>query len=148
MKPTSEVRCPYLRSGRFSYLRTGPSRSGLHEEGVAVDFGGCIAPNPSTMALSLVCWEGQLNLDNGRQLSVFELYPSNGDGPTHLLKPNETLVSISIESTQPDERSAWIRFSHRVHAEWPSVEAVVRLVIEEDRIARSYIVLGGLPCLL
>ena len=123
-----EVRCSYFRSGVASCARNGgascPAKEGEHRYLSAIDLGGCIAPHPSTLAMtfaalgaSVICGRG----DEITEIPIEELW----------LSPQPHLIhAVQLQGAQKNTFSAWHRISNRSHAEWPLVE--VALVIQTD----------------
>jgi xanthine dehydrogenase YagS FAD-binding subunit len=138
-------RCSYLRNPAFDCFQTGgdscPARTGDHLRGVVVDQGPCVAPHPSSLAVALLAydatahvWEGpgsgsgvEPATGSGDERGVAQLY--DGADPTrdHVLADGDLLVAVSLPVPVPGERAAHLRAAGRSRAEWPLVEAVVRL---------------------
>ena len=83
-------------------------------------------------------------LDDAEPRAVAALYGDGSDpARTHRLESDRLLTWVTLGPPVAGERAAWARTSARAHAEWPLVEAVVRMVLREDRIAQARVVLGG-----
>nr|WP_110048804.1 FAD binding domain-containing protein [Nocardiopsis sp. L17-MgMaSL7] len=148
-------RCTYLRNPAFDCFQTGgdscPARSGDHLRGVVVDQGPCAAPHPSSLAVALLAYDASVAvLERGSGAEVerdlAELY--DGADPTrdHVLAPGDLLVAVALPRPVPGERAAHLRVAGRSRAEWPLVEAVVRLeCAEEGRgpVTRASVAVGG-----
>jgi xanthine dehydrogenase YagS FAD-binding subunit len=142
-------RCWYYRNPAFDCFKKGgdscPARTGDHRLGVVFDLGACVAPHPSTVGMMLLAYEAQVVVDGERRLDVRDLY---GDGRhsshDHTLSPNELLTHVVLPPPVADERAAYFRSISRARAEWPLVEAGVRLVLAADEtITMARIVVGG-----
>lgn len=130
-------RCWYLRNPAFECFQTGgdscPARKGDHLYGVVVDQGPCAAPHPSSLAAALLAYDAAVDVAGGRrrELPVARLYDGADPTSDHVLGPGEVLVSVSLPAPAPGERAAYRRATGRSRAEWPLVEAVVRMVCED-----------------
>lgn len=161
-------RCSYLRNPAFDCFQTGgdscPARTGDHLRGVAVDQGPCVAPHPSSLAVALLAYDATVHVtrvrgfgkdtatgagtgsEPGSERGVAELY--DGADPTrdHVLAPDELLVSVVLPAPVPGERAAHLRAAGRSRAEWPLVEAVVRLECADGGtgpVVRAAVAVGG-----
>lgn len=142
------VRCWYFRHPAFDCYKKGgstcPLREGEHHHGVCIDLGPCAYPHPSTIGMALLAYHGQVMLHDGTPLTIEALY---GDGHDphrdHLLTPDQILTEILLPAPTPNERSAYFRTISRAAAEWPLVECVVRLVIQDNRITLARVAVGG-----
>ncbi|WP_435106883.1 FAD binding domain-containing protein [Nocardiopsis synnemataformans] len=130
-------RCWYLRNPAFDCFQTGgdscPARGGDHLYGVVVDQGPCAAPHPSSLAVALLAHDASvLVAGNGRtEMAVADLYDAADPTRDHVLEPGRVLVSVALPVPVPGERSAYRRATGRSRAEWPLVEAVVRLALAD-----------------
>lgn len=143
-------RCSYLRNPVFSCLQDGgrgcPARSGDHPRGVVVDSGGCVEPHPSSLAVALLAQEAAVEVaspQGRRRVDVDELYASGEGAGDHVLGPDEVLVSVHLPGPAPDERVGHLRAAARSRAEWPLVEAVVRLGVRGDVVERARVAVGA-----
>ncbi|WP_040702303.1 FAD binding domain-containing protein [Nocardiopsis ganjiahuensis] len=151
-------RCSYLRNPAFDCFQTGgdscPARSGDHLRGVVVDQGPCVAPHPSSLAVALLAYDATVRVRHGsgtdsgavadRDLS--ELYDGTDPTRDHVLSPEDLLVAVSLPASVPGERAAHLRAAGRSRAEWPLVEAVVRLECAEGGtgpVVRAAVAVGG-----
>lgn len=143
------TRCWYFRNPHVECFKTGgvgcPAREGRHLYGVVFDESRCVHPHPSTLGMALLTYDAGVTLAGGSRMSVAELF---GDGvdPTrdHRLPDGEILVSIELPPPWEGERAAHFRSISRFEAEWPAVEAVVRVRLDgEGRVAACGLGLGG-----
>ncbi|WP_150251334.1 FAD binding domain-containing protein [Nocardiopsis deserti] len=130
-------RCWYLRNPAFDCFQTGgdscPARGGDHLYGVVVDQGPCAAPHPSSLAVALLAHDASVLVagDGRTEMAVADLYDAADPTRDHVLEPDRVLVSVALPVPVPGERSAYRRATGRSRAEWPLVEAVVRLALAD-----------------
>lgn len=140
-------RCWYYRHPATSCFKKGgdscPARDGDHLYGVCFDRGPCVAPHPSTLGMALLAHEATVDIHARPSRYVGELYGDGAD-PTrdHLLEPDELLTAIVLPPPVAGERAGYLRAIGRAQAEWPLVEAVVRLVADET-ISFARVAIGG-----
>lgn len=141
-------RCWYFRNPSYTCLKRGGAtcfaREGDHLYHGCFDLGPCVAPHPSTLGLAFVAYRATLEVAGGLPRTVEDLY---GDGQNaradHHLEPDELLTAVILPAPTAGEQSAYVRVSSRELAEWPLVDAVVRLVVREGRIRLAAVLLGG-----
>lgn len=129
------------------YKRGGescPSREGNHSSGVIFDVGPCVFPHPSTLGMALLAYEAQVEIAGHELRPVAALY-GDGSDPTrdHKLGANELLTRIVLPPPLQSERTAYVRAISRAQAEWPLVETLVRLVIDDGVITTARVGVGG-----
>jgi xanthine dehydrogenase YagS FAD-binding subunit len=77
-------------------------------------------------------------------LAIGEVFGDGRDGTRdHLLAPDELLTHVTLPPPVPGEHAAYFRAISRTYAEWPLVEAVVRLVVHNGLIADAAVAVGG-----
>lgn len=145
-----EVRCWYYRSPRQVCAKKGGAvclaRMGDHLFHSCFDQGMCVAPHPSTMAMALLAYDAQVELQDGSRVDIPALL---GDGTdprqTHALAPGQLIVAVHIPLPEPAERAAYNRAISRSRAEWPLVEVVARLWLDkkEEKIVDARVAMGG-----
>jgi xanthine dehydrogenase YagS FAD-binding subunit len=129
-------RCWYFRNPAFSCHQTGggscPARTGRHLYSTVIDAGPCVAPHPSSLAMALLAYDASVEVHPRGEIPISELY-GDGSDPTrdHLLGSGEVLVSVLLPPPRRGERAAYHRAIGRFEAEWPLVEAVACLVLDE-----------------
>jgi xanthine dehydrogenase YagS FAD-binding subunit len=147
-----EVRCWYFRHPSFPCLKKGGAvcyaRRGDHLYHSTVDLGPCIAPHPSTMACALWAFDARIEID-GDPEALRTLPELLGDGTnprqTHALRQGEVLTAVVLPPAVDGEHSAYFRAIHRVRAEWPLVEATVRVSLKDSgRIDALVLCAGGI----
>ncbi|MGL4610460.1 MAG: FAD binding domain-containing protein [Trueperaceae bacterium] len=142
------TRCVYYRHPGFSCFKKGgntcPSRNGHHELGVVFDLGSCVYPHPSTLGMTLMAYEATVDVQGKGSRSLESLY-GDGSDPTrdHLLNPGEQLTSIQLAAPLANERASYLRAISRFEAEWPLVEVIVRLLVENNTIKLARVAVGG-----
>ncbi|MDE3722257.1 FAD binding domain-containing protein [Nocardiopsis sp. N85] len=145
------TRCAYLRSPVFSCARSGgmgcPSREGDHLHGVVFDSGVCAAPHPSSLAVALLAHDARVEVvgpSGARTLPIADLYDAVDPVRDHRLSPDEILVAVTLPAGIPGDRVAHRRAAGRSRAEWPLVEAVVRLSPNPDgTVERAAVAVGA-----
>jgi xanthine dehydrogenase YagS FAD-binding subunit len=141
------TRCWYYRNPAASCYKKGgqgcPARHGNHQYAGCFDLGPCVAPHPSTLGAALLAYDAAVELHQRPGLSVAELFGDGSDpSADHRLQPADLLTQIVLPPAQPGETAAYLRVSGRAQADWPLVEILVRLVVEEQ-ICFARIVAGG-----
>lgn len=142
------TRCWYFRDPAVGCFKNGgsscPAREGDHTFGVCFDRSPCVWPHPSTLGAALLAYDAAVDCTPGGTISVAELF---GDGVDpardHTLDEGQRLTQVMLGAPVPGERAAYVRIIGRELAEWPLVEAVVRLVVDAGRIAFARVALGG-----
>lgn len=141
------TRCWYYRHPDLPCTKKGDAscggRDGHHPNGVLFDHGGCAHPHPSTLAVALLAYDATIKTST-REISVAALY---GDGAEHardhLLADGEVLTHIILPAPRSGERTAYFRSISRFEAEWPIVECMVRLAVDDGHISAAGIGVGG-----
>jgi xanthine dehydrogenase YagS FAD-binding subunit len=140
-------RCWYYRNPASGCFKKGgahcPARTGNHRYHVLFDLGPCVAPHPSTLGAALLAYGAGVETDR-RALAVGEVFGDGRDGTRdHLLAPGELLTHVTLPPPVPGERAAYFRAISRTYAEWPLVEAVVRLSVHDGLITSAAVAVGG-----
>jgi len=148
-----EVRCWYLRSPQFRCKKQGGlvclARKGDARFHAAYDRGPCIAPHPSTMAVALWAFDARVTVQSAAGSDERDLPTLLGDGSnarqTHAVAPGELLTAVTLPPPVEGEHSAYHRTIHRARAEWPLVEALVRVVPAADgTLSGMHLFAGGI----
>ncbi|WP_256793183.1 xanthine dehydrogenase family protein subunit M [Terrabacter sp. Ter38] len=127
------TRCWYFRHPHTSCFKSGgdgcPARDGRHLYGVAFDTAPCVHPHPSSLAMALLTYAATVDTTHRDGLGVGDVL-GDGSDPTrdHLLADDEVLTRVTLPPPAAGERAAYVRSISRFEAEWPLVEAVVRIV--------------------
>ncbi|PZR93408.1 MAG: oxidoreductase [Candidatus Nephthysia bennettiae] len=142
-------RCWYYRNPRFSCFQTGgegcPARDGLHLYSAVIEQGPCIAPHASSIAMALLAYDDVYADVHGRgRVPLADVY-GDGSDPTldHLLAPTDVLLAVELPAPTLGEAAAYHRAIGRAEGEWPLVEAVARLVIDDASVITSAAVAVG-----
>jgi xanthine dehydrogenase YagS FAD-binding subunit len=141
-------RCWYYRHPDISCLKKGgedcPARTGNHLHGVCFDLGPCVAPHPSTLGMALLAYGAEVEIAGAGRRQVAALYGDGSDGRRdHQLGGHEILAEVLMPPPLDRERGAYFRATSRALAEWPLVEAVVRLVVTGETIEFARVAVGG-----
>jgi xanthine dehydrogenase YagS FAD-binding subunit len=142
------TRCWYYRSAEVGCLKKGgdtcPARTGNHLYGVCFDRGPCVWPHPSTLGAALLAYEATIETEPDGRMSAAALFGDGHDGRRdNCLAPGVLLTGVTLPVPVSGERAAYYRAISRARAEWPLVEAVVRVVLSGDRIVLARVAAGG-----
>lgn len=146
------TRCWYYRHPDFSCFKSGgdgcPAREGNALYGVAIDLGPCVHPHPSSVALALIAYDGVVDTDRRRGLTPGDLFGDGSDPRRdHQLEPGELLTRVRMPSPGEvdggTDGDAYVRVMSRAQAEWPLVECVARIRLEDGVITLARVALGG-----
>jgi xanthine dehydrogenase YagS FAD-binding subunit len=142
-------RCWYFRDPHIACLKKGgaacPAREGNHLYGVAFDLGPCVAPHPSTMATALMAYDASVSTSQRNFPSVGELLGDGSNGAAdHALKPGEMITTVSLAPPLAGERGAYKRAIGRAYAEWPLVELVARVIVDNGVFRLARLAAGGI----
>ena len=142
------TRCWYYRHPAFSCYKKGgdtcPAREGNNYYGVCFDLGPCVYPHPSSIGMALLAYEAQVEVHAVGSRSIADLY-GDGSDPTrdHQLKQAELLTHVQMPVPKAGEQATYFRLMSRHEAEWPFVEVVARLVVEDRTIQFARVSIGG-----
>ena len=141
------TRCPYFRTPGFECHKTGhvgcPARHGDHRFGVLWATSACLAPHPSTMAMVLLCHDATIVTNRGMHDVAGFLGDGTDPSRDHMLALDEVITEVRVPPPFSGERAAYSRVAGRALAEWPMVEAVVRLDVAEGSIASARVGVGA-----
>ncbi len=142
-----QTRCWYYRTGEVDCFKTGaegcPARSGIHHFGNIFDTSSCVAPHPSSLAVALVAYEATADVYPHGYRPIADLFDPVDPYREHTLGPFDLLTAVVLPAPLENERGAYARATARLLAEWPLVEAVCRLVVEDQRIVMARVAVGG-----
>ena len=141
-------RCWYYRNPHLACLKKGDAvcsaRKGNHLYGVNFDLGPCVAPHPSTLAAALMAYDALVTTSVRGAIPAETLIGDGSDGTRdNTLAADEIIQFIDLAAPVAGERAAYQRVISRAHAEWPLVEAVIRIVLTERRVAMVRLAIGG-----
>lgn len=144
------TRCWYFRApetGTRCFKRGGSmcsARRGDHLFHACFDLGACVSVHPSTIGMAMLAYDGLVDVAPGGLRPVSALY---GDGTDprrdHRLEDGALITALVLPAPRAGEHSAYFRAISRARAEWPLVEALVRLVVEDGVVREAAIGLGG-----
>lgn len=143
------TRCSYYRHPELGCPKNGnadvcPSREGNHHFGVVFDFGPCVHPHPSSIGCALLTYDATVEVNTERSLSIADLFGPGDDGRIdHTLSSGELITAVHLPPAVRGEKAAYFRQMSRAAAEWPLVEVVVRLIMDDKVIVDSKIGIGG-----
>lgn len=142
------TRCWYYRHPHIDCYKSGgsdcPAREGHNANGVVFDLGPCVFPHPSTVGMALLAYEAQVTVHGRPPRPVAELYGDGSDpARDHLLEADELLTAVHLPPPADGEKAAYFRAMARAEAEWPIVECVARLVVDEGQITLARVAAGG-----
>jgi xanthine dehydrogenase YagS FAD-binding subunit len=141
-------RCWYYRNPDERCLKKGGAaclaRAGDHLYHACFDLGPCACVHPSTLGMALLAYEASVMVHGGKDLTVQALY---GDGSDvtgdHRLPPGALLTHVVLPPPQPREQAAYFRTISRARSEWPLVEVLVRLVVDDGTVSFARVAMGG-----
>jgi xanthine dehydrogenase YagS FAD-binding subunit len=141
-------RCWYYRNPAISCLKKSgqdcPARTGNHLFGVCFDLGPCVAPHPSTLGMALLAYDAHVEVAGSGGRPIAALYGDGSDGRhDHQLGEREILTAVLMPPPLESEHAAYCRTITRAQAEWPLVEAIVRLAVSEQTIEYARVAAGG-----
>ncbi|MBL4688942.1 MAG: FAD binding domain-containing protein [Nannocystaceae bacterium] len=142
-------RCWYYRSPDAQCLKSGGerclARGGDHLYHACFDLGPCVAVHPSTLGMALMTYDAQVSITGAASRSVEALLGDGADPRReNTLESGAIVTAITLPPPEAGERSAYFRATSRVRAEWPLVEALARIIVDDDgRITSAAIAVGG-----
>jgi xanthine dehydrogenase YagS FAD-binding subunit len=141
-------RCWYYRNPHMPCLKKGsdgcPARGGNHIYGVIFDLGPCVAPHPSTLGTAILAYDGTVSTNQRQRLAIADLFGDGRDGARdNMLEVGEEVIAIHLPPPQPGEQASYRRAISRSHAEWPLVEAVIRVKQNGSILTAAQIAVGG-----
>ncbi len=140
--------CWYYRSPQFDCFQSGghgcPARDGDHRHLAVFDTGPCVAPHPSTLGMALLTYGAEVETTARGRMAVGEFF-GDGSDPTrnNTLASGELIVGVHLPPPAAGERAGYFRAISRFEAEWPAVEAVARLVVDDGKVALVRVAIGG-----
>lgn len=141
-------RCWYYRTSAFHCYKQGgttcPARDGDASRHALFDRGPCISVHPSTLGMALLAYDAWVQIAGGEPLAIADVY-GNGADPSrdHQLPEGRLVTGVVVRDVWEGERGGYLRAIARHEAEWPIVEAGVRLQMEGGVIRRARVVVGA-----
>jgi xanthine dehydrogenase YagS FAD-binding subunit len=142
-------RCWYYRNPDATCLKKGGAaclaRAGDHLYHACFDLGPCACVHPSTLGMALLAYEASVMVHGeAAERTVEALY---GDGSQvdgdHRLPPGAVLTHVVLPPPRPREQAAYFRAISRARSEWPLVEVLVRLVVDDGTVSFARVTMGG-----
>lgn len=145
---TQRTRCWYFRHPALSCFKSGgdgcPARDGDHRLGVVFDRSPCVHPHPSSIGMALLACDADVSVTGRGRMPVAQLWGDGADPQhDHQLTAGELLTHVHLPASWSGEQAAYFRAISRFEAEWPLVEAVARIVIDDGDVARAAVAVGG-----
>lgn len=137
------TRCWYYRHPAYTCLKKGGgtcyAREGDHAFHAVFDLSACVSVHASTMACALLTYDALVEVVPGRDGAMRLIPELLGDGRDprrhHALADGELIVRVHLPPATAGEKTAYWRAISRARAEWPLVEASVRLASDGARVA-------------
>jgi xanthine dehydrogenase YagS FAD-binding subunit len=141
-------RCWYYRNPDERCLKKGGAaclaREGDHLYHACFDLGPCACVHPSTLGMALLAYEASVMVHGDADRTVEALY---GDGSIavgdHRLPAGAVLTHVVLPPPRAREQAAYFRAISRARSEWPLVEALVRLVVDDGTVSFARVAIGG-----
>jgi xanthine dehydrogenase YagS FAD-binding subunit len=149
------TRCPYFRDvgyGACNKRNPGSGCSALDGENrwhaVLGTSEGCIAVNPSDLAVALVALDAIVDVrasNARRSVPLVELHRLPGTTPhiETVLEPGEVIAAVRVPTPSAGHRSHYLKVRDRASFEFAVVAAAVALDMEGARIRQARVALGG-----
>jgi len=145
-------RCWYFRSDKVNcWLKGGddcPARDGENQHHALFGESPCVATHPSDLATALVALGADVHLqgangDRTLPLEEFFVPPTADRRRENVLERSEVMTSITIPAVSATAQSTYLKAMDRKVWAFAQVGVGAMLVIENQRITRARLVLGG-----
>jgi xanthine dehydrogenase YagS FAD-binding subunit len=148
------TRCVYFRNTAFPCNKRVPG-SGCPaiagDNRMLAIFGGsalCVATHPSDLAVALVALDASLELTGpggSRTVALADFHLVPGTTPQHetVLRPGEIITSVSVPAGAAGQRSHYLKVRDRASFEFALVSAAVVVALDQGRITRARVAMGG-----
>jgi xanthine dehydrogenase YagS FAD-binding subunit len=108
----------------------------------------CIATNPSDMNVAMAALEATIHVQgiNGERsirIADFHLLPGSTPDRETVLEPGDLITHVTLPPAVPGSRSLYLKLRDRASYEFALASAAVVVNVEDGRIARARIALGG-----
>jgi xanthine dehydrogenase YagS FAD-binding subunit len=108
----------------------------------------CIATNPSDMNVALTALEAIIRIEGpagGRDVPIGEFFTLPGDTPHRetVLEPGELITFVTLPPTSAGDKSVYLKLRDRASYEFALASAAVVVNVQQGKIARLRIALGG-----
>jgi xanthine dehydrogenase YagS FAD-binding subunit len=108
----------------------------------------CIATNPSDMNVAMAALEATIHVQgiNGKRsirIADFHLLPGSTPDRETVLEPGDLITHVTLPPPAPGNRSFYLKLRDRASYEFALASAAVVVNVEDGRIERARIALGG-----
>jgi xanthine dehydrogenase YagS FAD-binding subunit len=149
------TRCGYFRDVGFPACNKRQPGSGcgailglnrLHAVLGGSDY--CVATHASDLAVALAALDATIEVQGGngtRAVPINEFYvlPANTPQRETVLAPGEIITAVLVPPPGTGERSHYLKLRDRASFEFALVSAAVVVAVEDDRIRRARVAMGG-----
>ena len=149
------TRCGYFRDVGFPACNKRQPGSGcgailglnrLHAVLGGSDF--CVATHASDLAVALAALDATIEVQGGNgtravPIDEFYLLPANTPQRETVLAPGEIITAVLVPPPATGERSHYLKLRDRASFEFALVSAAVVVAVEDGRIRRARIAMGG-----
>lgn len=145
-------RCWYFRSDKVNcWLKGGedcPARDGENQHHAIFSVSPCVAAHPSDLATALLALGASVEIQGPagkRTLDLDDFFapPTDERRLENVLEPTEVIVSITIPTASGAAQSAYLKAMDRKVWAFAQVAVGAMLVIQDQRITKARLVLGG-----
>lgn len=148
------TRCPYFRDNYSPCNKRAPAsgcaaRGGYNRShGILGGSESCIATHPSDMCVALAALEASIvakGENEARTIPFGDFHLLPGDTPQleHALEPDELITAITLPPASEGSASAYLKSRDRDSFEFALASAAVSFALEDGRIAKPRVALGG-----
>jgi xanthine dehydrogenase YagS FAD-binding subunit len=108
----------------------------------------CIATNPSDMNVAMAALEATIHVQGitgQRSIGIADFHLLPGDTPQRetVLEPGDLITHVTLAPPAPGSRSFYLKLRDRASYEFALASAAVVVTVEQGRVARARIALGG-----
>jgi xanthine dehydrogenase YagS FAD-binding subunit len=108
----------------------------------------CIATNPSDMNVALTALEATIHIQNpggtkAVRINDFYLLPADTPHRETVLEPGDLITHVTLPPPAPGNKSVYLKLRDRASYEFALASAAVIVTVDNDRVTRARIALGG-----
>jgi xanthine dehydrogenase YagS FAD-binding subunit len=108
----------------------------------------CIATNPSDMNVALTALEATIHIQNPdgtKAVPINNFYLLPGDTPHRetVLEPGDLITHVTLPPPAPGNKSVYLKLRDRASYEFALASAAVIVAVDNDRVTRARVALGG-----
>ena len=148
------TRCPYFYNTDFACNKRVPGSGcsaidGYNRNNAVLGVSAqCIATHPSDMCVALAALGATVHVEGGKGARVipfsdFHLLPGQTPEVEHALRPGELITQVEIPPMPYAVRSHYLKVRDRASYEFALTSAAVILDVQNGRIQKAHIALGG-----